>query len=236
MNKLKRSTAIGFILLLAGIQARGQTEPSVEKARLWWPEQFNVWTPLSWPDHYFKFTVLYNGGIILTQKSPHWRPDSHQFAGDDLQLMFCASADGHPWPVPQVEKALLRDLDGGLGVQAWDFDHAAPLLCTEFRTTDGIVLETRQFAHLEGGRAVESALEPEYCRIRIRVKHVDPFYHPKEYKMSVLVSKVFMDHHVFGNLAPDICLMPAMAAGLPALSVEKNGSSRLFIQPAWSRA
>ena len=208
-------------------------EPSADLARRWWPEQYNVWTPVSWPDHYFKFTVFYNGMVIASPATQGWRPHSQKWAGRDLQLSFRASADGGPWAMPQAVNYILREWDGGLGVQHWQDGHAAPVLQTEFRSKDGIVMETSFFAHTEGGKVVVSALEPEYGRLRVKVKHVDRQYHPDTYYMSVMLSRVFLSHCDFGKLAPDILVTPASAPGLPAFSLQaaEDGRSYRLTEP-----
>ena len=87
---------IAFLLLAAtapSLFARGG-EVDVETAKAWWPEQYNVWTPLCWPDHFHKYAVVYNGNVLIspgqaTAAKPHAKP----FLGEDFQLTFCASAD-----------------------------------------------------------------------------------------------------------------------------------------------
>src|SRR5437879_10589700 len=46
-------------------------ELTAELAKLWWPDQRNIWTPIGWKDHYFRFNVLYNGWIVC-EPCPHW--------------------------------------------------------------------------------------------------------------------------------------------------------------------
>ena len=74
--------------VLAAVQFPGnaQTEPSAAVAKMWWPEQYNVWTPVSWPDHYFKFNVFYNGSVVLSPSGAPWKPHSHKWIGQDYQL------------------------------------------------------------------------------------------------------------------------------------------------------
>lgn len=208
------SLAVGVLCLLAapclplGAQ---DAEPSVSLAKLWWPEQYNVWTPVGWPDHYFKAAVLYNGTIVVDPGvAPSHKPHAAGWIGEDFQLTFCPSEDGHPWAFPPVPVPL-REWDGGLGIQSWDPDHAAPLLCTEYRSKEGVVLETKAFAHITGGEEVKTALEPEYLWIRVAVKHVDEYYHPAEYRMSVLLSRLFLSHYDIGKYAPDIRVDPSAA-------------------------
>ncbi len=231
INKMISRLAVALSFFVALPVAAQDAEPSVDLARLWWPEQTNVWTPFGWPDHYFKFNVLYNGGLILSPATQAWRPHSQRFAGNDLQVMFCASEDGHSWPLPQAVQAILREWDGGLGVQYWDPSHDAPVLHTEYRSRDGVVMGTAMFAHVEGGAAVRTALEPFYARIRVRVKHVDAISHPDRYKMSLLLSKLFMYHVDFGKLAPDIAVSPGMAPGIGTLALQPCPGGYSLVRP-----
>ena len=230
MNKKLPLLLILPCLLLGSIDAWSQAqmdpaEPDVALAKLWWPEQYNVWTPVGWPDHYFKFNVLYNGGLVILPATGS--PNSLNFVGNDMQMMFCASADGHSWPMPQADLAFLREWDGGLGVQHWKPGHATPILETEYRNRDGMVMTTGMFAHMEGGGKVETALEPLYAWIRVSVKHVDGYEHPDNYKMSVMLSRLFMFHGDFEKLAPDIGVRPAGAPGLGTLSLVQEGKGYL---------
>lgn len=212
-----------LLLLAAPFALRAQEEePSVALAKLWWPEQYNVWTPVGWPDHYFKFNVLYNGTIILSPATQAWRPHSQQWAGQDFQLTFCASENGSWFRMPAVP-AIAREWEGGLGVQSWDFSHAAPVLRTEYRTKDGVVMESALFGHVTGGQAIETALEPLYGRLRLRVTHVDSYYHPARYKMSVMLSRLFLRHVDYGKLAPDIGIFPEAAPGVGTLTLSEEG-------------
>ena len=183
-------------------------EVDVEVAKAWWPEQYNVWTPVGWPDHYFKYAVLYNGAVVVSPAAPSAKkPHAKVWNGEDFQLTFCASEDGHWYPLP-ASAVLLRDHDGGLGVQSWDPDHETPVLRTEFSSKDGVVLESAVFAHVPGAGPTVTAVEPEFLRIRLSVKYLDGFYHPDPYKMSILLSKIFFVHVDNVKLSPDIALMP----------------------------
>ena len=61
---------IFFILLLSPAcnqpekTFRGNAEPDSRSAALWWPAQRNVWTPLGWRDHMFRFNLVYNGTLV----------------------------------------------------------------------------------------------------------------------------------------------------------------------------
>ena len=226
------------IVLLALPMAAQTGEPDVQTAKLWWPEQYNVWTPVCWPDHYHKFAVLYNGSVIISPGQPASRkPHAKQWLGEDFQLTFNSSENGKTWPMP-AGMALLRDWDGGLGIQKWDPEHATPVLTTEFRNKDGVVLETKMFAHINGAGDVDSGIEPEYLWIRTRVKDVDSYYHPEQYKMSVLLTRLFYGHVDFVKLSPDISVVPECAHCDRALHMqddlicEDNGKVRLKVIPS----
>lgn len=207
-----KKTVLLFLFLAVSPFLHAQFgEPDVTVAKAWWPEQYNVWTPLGWPDHYFKYAVLYNGTVIVSPAAPSAKkPHAKKWSGEDFQLTFCASEDGHWYPIT-ADAVLLRDHDGGLGVQSWDPEHETPVLRTEYRSKDGVVMETASFVHIPGASAVRTSLEPEFARIRISVKYVEPYYHPERYKMSVLLSRIFFGHVDNMKLSPDIALVPSCA-------------------------
>ena len=210
----------------AGAVSVASPEPSVAVAKTWWPEQYNVWTPLGWPDHYFKFAVLYNGTVLSVPATPErYHPHSHQWAGEDFQLTFCSSADGRPYKLPETPgRSNLREWDGGLGIQSWDFSHAAPLLQTQWRSKDGVVVRASMFAHLEGAGPVETALEAHYLRIRLEVIYVDEYYHPETWSVSAMLTQACLGHKDFHKIAPEISVMPAKAVFPKALTMAPAAS------------
>ena len=44
------------------------SEPNFSTACDWWPDLPNIWTPLGWREHMFRFNVLWNGTILA---QPH---------------------------------------------------------------------------------------------------------------------------------------------------------------------
>ena len=217
-----RKTLLGLLVLPmfllgnfgAGAQVQVKPdEPDAAQAKLWWPEQYNVWTPLGWPDHYFKYAVLYNGTVMSVPSTPgRFRPHSHKWAGEDFEMTFCASADGHGYNLPTAPGyTILREWDGGLGIQEWDPSHDTPVLNTEFRSKDGIVIRMSMFAHVEGGKAVETAVEPQYLWMRLEVVHVDEYYHPETYTVAAMLTQVYMGHVDYAKLSPDIGIAPTVA-------------------------
>jgi len=162
-------------------------EPDVELAKLWWPEQRNVWTPVGWKDHYFKFNILYNG-VLTCQPAPMLRKDAAPWRGQNMMLTFRASPDGLPLPIPTGPLATWNR-DGGQGIQGWTEGHETPILWTEFRSQAGIVLKSEVFAHITSNEDVETALEPHYAWVRISVVHVDRYRRPETFPMSIQLTR-----------------------------------------------
>ena len=170
-------------------------EADVETARAWWPPERNVWTPVGWKDHYFRFNVVYNGTIIC-EPCPHFapvRPHALRWKGQSFQLTFAPTEDGMPLPLPQKPAQLWR-LDGGHGLQGWGAGHATPVLWTEWRLNEGVIVRQEIFSHIQGGQQVESGIEPHYAWIRLAVTHVDELRAPDQLNFSVQLSQVFYKH------------------------------------------
>ena len=109
-------------------------EPNAELASSWWPELRNVWTPIGWKDHLFRFCVLYNG--IVTADPNVGFPTKHRekYAGLGVQLTFTPSADGS-FPAQLKEPYQLSDtIDRGVGIQGWT-DDPTPVLWTDWPCT-----------------------------------------------------------------------------------------------------
>jgi hypothetical protein len=169
-------------------------EPSFAVADLWWPEQRNVWTPIGWKDHYFRFNVLYNGTIIC-EPCPQFapvRPHALRWEGKSLQLNFTPEADAPP-PLPAEITQLWRT-DGGIGIQGWNSNHATPMLWTEWRLQNGLVVRQEIFSHIPGAGPVVTGLESHYAWIRLSVTHVDEIRAANSVHFAVQLSKVYYRH------------------------------------------
>src|SRR5690606_7920873 len=94
-----------------------QPEPNVEIAKRWWPAQRNVWTPLGWKDHAFRFNVLYNGTILVAPMGGYDRTYLKPYAADNMQLTFTPGIDATVPPLPKVPTKVYT-MDGGIGVQS----------------------------------------------------------------------------------------------------------------------
>ena len=163
---------------LSGVRAQETAfhslEPSVEMAKTWWQEQTNVWTPIGWQDNYHRFVVLYNGALMLDPGGGFFtRQHARPFLGQDFMLTFHTEANGLPKPLPKTP-VNIRGLDFGYGIQGWNRDHEVPLLWTEFRKQDGLVIRAEMFAHQQGSDDVRTGLEPLYAWVRLKVVFVDP--------------------------------------------------------------
>lgn len=169
-------------------------EPTFAIADLWWPEQRNVWTPIGWKDHYFRFNILYNGTVIC-EPCPHFappRPHAMRWRGQSFQLNFYPLLDEPPPLAGEVTQ--LWRMDGGVGIQGWDSDHPTPILWTEWRLQTGIVVRQEIFSHIPGGGPVESGIEPHYAWVRLSVIHVDSLSAAKSAKFAIQLSQVYYRH------------------------------------------
>ena len=197
--------SFAFLFSVPMVPAQGLSpsgEPDVELAKLWWPEQRSVWTPISWKDHYFKFNVLYNG-MLICQPAPGFRyafrRGAEPWQGQDFMLTFRASADGLPSPLPAIPLATWK-IDGGQGIQGWTKGHETPVLWTEFRSQAGIVLKSEVFAHVTSNEDVITALEPHYAWIRLSVAYVDKNLRPESFPMSVQLTRYHIGMADYGYL------------------------------------
>ncbi len=199
---------ISILALTATIASQG-SEPNVQLAKLWWPDQRNVWTPIGWPDHYFKFTSLYNG-MLIADPAPGFgpRPHSRKWSGQGFQLSFSPGAAA--WPIPEINLSLWK-IDGGHGIQGWDEERETPVLWTEYRCQEGIVFRTEVFAHITSNADTETALEPEYAWIRVKVVHVDPLRKPTSFPFTVLLTDTFAEHAEHYEYAVTIDAVPSRA-------------------------
>lgn len=191
---MKAALSLAAAACLAPAAAAG--EPDFQAAKGWFPAMRNVWTPVGLPNHPFRFNVLYNGTIMA---DPHPLTNINgtpiktylgPFAGQGVQLSITASPDGTTPPAADHPFQLSSRPDGGVGMQGWDDDHAAPLLYTRWPMqtlygNTGVVVRQETFAHTPGGGPVRTGKEPLYLWIRFRVEQVDPIEAPASATMMV---------------------------------------------------
>ncbi|MGH1564712.1 hypothetical protein [Mumia sp. DW29H23] len=171
----------------------GSPEPDVELAKHWWLPQRNVWTPIGWKGHLFRFTSIYNGalvaepGAVISQK-----PNTGPYNGKNFQFTVVMPQRGggfRPFPTSEHE---VWDDDLGYRQQGWDEDSDAPVLWTEYRRQEGLVIRETVFGHLPGGGDVDTAIEPLYAWVRFEVVYVDPIKAPKDFVFQLWLSKAYM--------------------------------------------
>jgi hypothetical protein len=213
-------------------------EPDIELAKLWWPNPRNVWTPIGWKDHLFRFNVTYNGSVIgapspLARKIKHFvdsdQGDTLNYQGDRLQL------DMTPWGGPAFSKQRVGDPpprmpdlypghfyvyreDQGLyghGRQSWA-DEVAPVLQTYWTFSDaGLVLRQSVFAHTRNGAEVVTGDESLFAWIRLEVVAADPRLVNKdhEYGFAIRACRAYYSQELPYNWQDGIVLtgMPEQA-------------------------
>ncbi len=191
-----------------GVPDLDRIEPHARLAETWWPPLRNVWTPVGWKDHLFRFAVLYNGTVFA---QPHVLPETYysaKWADQNLQLSFYPSSFGD-LPVKMPDGWQLSDGgDGGVGDQGWSED-AAPVLWTEWLLgndynvggtkylPNGLVLRQEIFAHLGSGSDVKTGVEPLYAWIRLSVSHVDELRAPEFYHCAIHVGNPHVGRSMF---------------------------------------
>ena len=160
---------------------RATVEPNADIACNWWPDITNVWTPIGWPDHLFRFNVVYDGAIAahpivspVGQLKPHIKP----YAGQGVQLTFI------PSPSPYLGLGAINLSTHGyaettfpyagraprIGNQGWN-ETPAPILWSEWRR-EGLVLRKEIFGHVAGGGEVKTGIEPLFGWIRLSIHDV----------------------------------------------------------------
>ncbi len=168
-------------------------EPNVERAKHWWLPQRNVWTPIGWKGHLFRFNSVYNGALIC---DPSWvlaaKPNTQPYFGKNFQLTVVMPKRGGGYPEFPTAEHEVWDDDLGFRKQGWDEDNDAPVLWTEYRRQEGLIIRQTVFGHIPGAGDVETAVEPIYAWVRFEVVYVDPIKAPKDFTFQLWLSKAYM--------------------------------------------
>jgi hypothetical protein len=171
-----------------------QLEPNIQLASNWWPAERQVWTPLGWKGHLFRFNQFYNGSVICEPGAVFAgpKPDVVPYQGKNFQLtVTMPRRDGSFAPFPNIDGNDIWNYDLGLRKQGWVQETETPRLWTEFRRQEGLVLREYVFAHVKGGQAVDTAIEPIYAWIRFNVEHVDERAAPAAFSFMLRLSKAY---------------------------------------------
>ena len=133
-------------------------EPNMETAFTWWSELPDIWTPVGWKDHLFRFNVEFNGAIVAL---PDLNSRTRDWKDQGVQLGIYPTAD------MRVPHNISLWHDDNSVVQGWN-DCAAPVLWSEW-ATEGLVLREEVFAHIPGAGDVETGVEPLFLWIRLSI-------------------------------------------------------------------
>ena len=204
-------------------------EPDAQTAATWWPEQRNVWTPIGWKDHFFRFNVLYNGTVLAKPYPGKWKEHAKPWAGEGIQVTVIPSEKGEA-PLTRTNVYYLhKEADNGLGIQGWN-TNATPFIWTEWPLDKGLVLRKEMFAHVPGGADTTSGIEPLFGWIRLSIPHVDNLSAPASYSFLLHLSTPHID--VKMNQEANLRVMPAYAkypCRLVAQPFEQGGRTGLRV-------
>ncbi|QFY07798.1 hypothetical protein GBF35_14850 [Nonomuraea phyllanthi] len=173
--------------------AASDPEPTIERAKRWWLPQRNVWTPIGWKGHLFRFNCVYNGSLIC---DPSWvlsaKPNTDPYHGKNFQTTVVMPLRGGGFRDFPTSVHEVWDDDLGYGRQGWVEESDAPVLWTEHRRHEGLVIRQSVFAHVPGGGPVQTAVEPIYAWTRFEVVYVDPLNAPKDFTFQLWLSGSYM--------------------------------------------
>ena len=115
-----------------------KNEPDFLKACEWWTDLSNIWTPIGWKNHLFRFNVFWNGTIMAEPAPTHHRtfilphafdlpPHERLKNYEDLgiQLSFAPFQPGYIRYYFPIH-------DNGMVKQGWVEKSPTPILWTEW--------------------------------------------------------------------------------------------------------
>ncbi|MBM3890740.1 MAG: hypothetical protein FJ388_16650, partial [Verrucomicrobia bacterium] len=133
--------------------AETAAEPNLKIACQWWRDLENIWTPIGWKDHAFRFNVLFDGTLLAVPT----RHKKHTGGNSGVQITFASEAR-HLQPGPDDDSV----------EQGWR-ECAAPVLWSEW-ASQGFLLRQEIFAHVPGAKEVETGVEPLFAWVRLSVR------------------------------------------------------------------
>lgn len=156
------------LVSLAGVTAPASSsslpEPNVELAKQWWPDLTDIWTPVGWKHHRFRYNVFFDGTIYadpaLSQTAKEWK-------GQGVQIRVMPLAVQTPPQFTQMRSERYALEDDYRCRQGWTHDKT-PVLWTEW-SKDGLLLRENVFAYVPGAGPVKDGLEPLFAWVRLSV-------------------------------------------------------------------
>ncbi|MFH1023906.1 MAG: hypothetical protein V1809_11035 [Planctomycetota bacterium] len=141
-----------------------RVEPTYEVACRWWTDLPDIWTPIGWKDHLFRFNVLWNGTIIaqpdLNRRTETWK-------GQGVQISFQPLARPEDLVRARTRPPVCLTRDDGMVRQGWN-DSSTPVLWTEW-AEDGFLLRQEVFGHVPGGGNIRTGIEPLFAWVRLSI-------------------------------------------------------------------
>lgn len=175
------------------VAASPAPEPNIEIARQWWGPLTNMYTPIGWKNHCFRFNVFYNGMIMADPRPEHASPALDPWRGRGVQVTISPSEHGldpNRWRIGTYQ--MTTDNGRRWGHQGL-LDHPTPVIWTEwrqsFRCANGYVLRQEVFGHVPGGEPIETGTEPLYAWIRMSVRDVNPIMSPDPCDILIKINK-----------------------------------------------
>lgn len=184
----------------AGADAAAIAEPNIEIARTWWPPLENTYTPIGWKNHLFRFNVYYNGMVMANPQPETDVRALDPWHGLGAQLTIQPSEHGLD---PNRWRGGTYQMTGDNG-RRWSYqgllDRPTPAVWTEwrqsFRAVIGYILRQEAFAHVPGGREIETGTEPLFAWIRMSIGEVNPLMTPEPCWILVRINKP----HIFPEM------------------------------------
>ena len=138
--------------------------PDFETACAWWEDLPNIWTPVGWINHLYKFNVFWNGSILA---EPKINRRAAALKEQGVQVAFAPHYTewfNEFWPYLRVDDHEV--------IQGWEPDDA-PVLWSEW-SRDGVKWRQSVFAHIPGGGETQTGVEPMFAWIRMRIHDLCP--------------------------------------------------------------
>lgn len=145
-------------------RSQAKSVPDFKTACQWWSDLPNIWTPIGWKDHLYKFNVLWNGTILA---EPNINRRAVAIKEQGVQILFAPH-----YTNSFNEWYSYQRVDDGQVIQGWN-DDAAPVLWSEW-ARDGVKWRQYIFAHIPGGGETGTGVEPLFAWVRMQIHEVCP--------------------------------------------------------------
>ena len=142
-------------------------EPNYQTACQWWSDLPNIWTPIGWKNHLFRFNVLWNGVLVA---KPDLNRRTGQWQDQGIQVAVWPTTTEEVHRVVARNQTMFLHRDDGMVTQGWE-PSATPVLWSDL-PKGGFLMRQRVFAHIPGAEDIETGIEPLFAWIRLSLHHV----------------------------------------------------------------